>query len=104
MELEVKTMIILNDYKLIIEYKTKEIKYIDLKEIIFTHDCWKELRDESVFKQAFIDEYNDAPCWPNRNLDMDPIEIYYKGLTINNLTDSITIKDLNNNQSKETLN
>lgn len=96
MELQAINMMILDNYKLIIEYHTGEIKFIDLKDIIFAHDCWEELRDETIFKQAFIDEFDDAPCWPNHNLDMDPIEVYFLGETINKLTNDITIKDLNN--------
>lgn len=74
-------MTVLDDYKLIIEYDTGEYKFIDLKDIIFKYDCYKKLRDEEFFKQAFIDEFNDAPCWPN-NLDMDPVEVYYMGVII----------------------
>ena len=50
MELQAINMMILDNYKLIIEYHTGEIKFIDLKDIIFAHDCWEELRDETIFK------------------------------------------------------
>ena len=79
MRLKAIQLIALDDYKLIIKYDTGEAKFIDLKDEIFKYDCWKELRDEDVFKKAFIDEFDDAPCWSD-NLDMDPVEIYYMGV------------------------
>ena len=101
MELQVVEMKILNDYKLILTYHTGEEKFIDLKSIIFAHDCWKELQDESLFKQAFIDEFGDAPCWPN-NIEMDPVEVYYASILING-SYTMAINKLNNNSNKEIL-
>ena len=75
MYLNAVKVLALDDYKLHITYDDGRVKYIDLKERIFKYDCWKELRDINFFRQVFVDEFGNAPCWPN-DVDMDPINIY----------------------------
>ena len=94
MELSAIKLIILDNYKMIIKYNTGETKYIDLKNIIMTNECWKELKDESTFKQAYIDDFGDAPCWPNHNLDMDPVKVYNTGITIHYIKKKINMPKL----------
>ena len=74
-------IIALDDYKLHITYDTGEVKYINLKNIIFKHDCYKQLRNMDFFRQVFVDDFGNAPCWPD-NLNMDPVEIYHMGLIV----------------------
>lgn len=98
MEIFVKNIIPTNEYALIIQYETGEIKYIDLKDEIFKYDCWKELRNIEYFNLVYVDEFGDGPCWPN-NIEMNPIRIYNQ--SINMLEIIQNAKSNKNNQFYE---
>ena len=86
MRLKVLNILAYDNYDLILFYDTDkskniEIKLINLKETIFKNDCWKDLRDINLFKQVFVDDFGDGPCWPN-DIEMEPISIYYDSILL----------------------
>ncbi len=63
------------DYKVFLEFNTGESGDADLRELIYTHDAAKPLRDKEAFSRFYLDS------WPTLawkcGFDVAPESLYY---------------------------
>ena len=69
----------LDDYKLWIRFNTGEAKIFDFKPLL-TAPGFTLLKDESVFKQVYIDY--GVTVWKDGDIDIAPEKLYEEGVAV----------------------
>lgn len=65
------------DYKFLVFFKDGTKGEVDFYPVIKNVKAYKNLEDINQFKKAYIDSELKVLTW-NKNLDYDPIILYYK--------------------------
>ena len=80
MFVKIKSIEILPDFKIKALYDCDVVKTYDFNALIKNHKAFKDLQQESLFKQAKVDCGGYGICWSD-DIDIDSSEIWYNGAT-----------------------
>ena len=69
----------LDDYKLWVRFNTGEAKIFDFKPLLAA-PAFAPLKDESVFKQVYIDY--GVTVWQDGDIDIAPEKLYEEGVAV----------------------
>jgi len=67
----------LNDYKLLLEFNTLELKIFDMSNFL-EQGVFKTLKDKALFDKVYL--YHGVPTWLNGTIDVDPEVLYEQGV------------------------
>ena len=80
MFVKIKSIEILPNFKIKALFDCNVVKTYDFNALIKNHKAFKDLQQESLFKQAKVDCGGYGICWTD-DIDIDSGEIWYNGAT-----------------------
>ena len=85
---KVKSVIALNDYKLIVIFAEGITKIYDVKPLFNKYNIFNELKEDRLFYECVVDVGGYGISW-NDEIDLSCDELYYNGKLINTPFDNL---------------